>query len=224
MMKLKRMTAWAILLVTAPLLGLFLINSIVTSAASPYIVSVEDAPQAEAILVLGARVYPNDSVSSMLGDRLDVGLELMDAGKADRFIVSGDHGQTDYDEVNTMRRYLEQRNVEPQHIFMDHAGFSTYESMYRAKDIFKAQKIIIVTQQYHLMRAVYTARQMGLDAYGVASDKQQYAGMPRYEAREVLARNKDFAYVHLFKPKPTYLGDPIPVNSSDGRLTSDGKP
>ncbi|WP_282938254.1 ElyC/SanA/YdcF family protein [Paenibacillus sp. RC67] len=224
MMKLKRMLLGVILLITAPLLCLFLINSIVKSAASPYIVSVADAPQAEAILVLGARVYPNDSVSSMLGDRLDVGLELRAAGKSDRFIVSGDHGQTDYDEVNTMRRYLEQRNVAPQNIFMDHAGFSTYESLYRAKDIFKAHKIVIVTQQYHLMRAVYTARQMGLDAYGVASDKQQYAGMPRYEMREVLARNKDFVYVHLLKPKPTYLGESIPVNSSDGRLTSDGKP
>ncbi len=223
MMKFKRKLAAILLLLAAPLVFLFLINSAVKSAASPYIVSVEVAPQAEAILVLGARVYPNGSVSSMLGDRLDVALELKDAGKANRFIVSGDHGQTDYDEVNTMRRYLEQRKVEPQHIFMDHAGFSTYESLYRAKDIFKAHKIIIVTQQYHLMRAVYTARQMGLDAYGVASDKQMYAGMPRYETREVLARNKDFIYVHLLKPKPTYLGEPIPVITSDGRMTSDGK-
>ncbi|WP_028552291.1 SanA/YdcF family protein [Paenibacillus sp. UNC451MF] len=222
-MKFKRKLAAILLLLAAPLVFLFLINSAVKSAASPYIVSVEVAPQAEAILVLGARVYPNGSVSSMLGDRLDVALELKDAGKANRFIVSGDHGQTDYDEVNTMRRYLEQRKVEPQHIFMDHAGFSTYESLYRAKDIFKAHKIIIVTQQYHLMRAVYTARQMGLDAYGVASDKQMYAGMPRYETREVLARNKDFIYVHLLKPKPTYLGEPIPVITSDGRMTSDGK-
>ncbi|WP_079911100.1 vancomycin high temperature exclusion protein [Paenibacillus sp. 32352] len=223
MMKLKWKLTAVIVLIAAPIFTVFTINSIVKSSAAPYIVSVEEAPKAEAILVLGARVYPNGSVSSMLGDRLDAALELKEAGKADRFIVSGDHGRMDYDEVNTMRRYLEQRNVEPEHIFMDHAGFSTYESMYRAKDIFQAKKVVIVTQEYHLMRAVYTARQMGLDAYGVASDRQQYAGMPRYETREVLARNKDFLYVNLLKPKPTYLGDPIPVMTSDGRITSDGK-
>jgi SanA protein len=110
--------------------------------------------------------------------------------------------------------------VKAEHIFMDHAGFSTYESMYRARDIFQAKKIVIVTQHYHLMRAVYAARQMGLDAYGVASDIQTYPKMAQYEAREVLARNKDFVYLHLLKPKPRYLGEPIPL-TSDGRLTAD---
>ncbi|UQZ84849.1 vancomycin high temperature exclusion protein [Paenibacillus konkukensis] len=219
----KKVLLLLILLLAAPVACALGINAYVQSAAAPYIVGVQDAPEADAILVLGARVYPDGSVSSMLNDRLEVGLELHKAGKASKFIVSGDHGQITYDEVNTMRRFLEQRNIPAQHIFMDHAGFSTYESMYRARDIFQTKKLLIVTQQYHLMRAVYEARQMGLDAYGVASDKQRYAGMPRYEAREVLARNKDFLYVHLLKPKPTYLGDPIPVSSADGRETLDGK-
>ncbi|NHN31995.1 SanA/YdcF family protein [Paenibacillus agricola] len=197
------------------------INAHVQEAALPYIYSQQHAPAADAILVLGARVYSNGAVSPILGDRLEVALELKDAGKASRFIVSGDHGQTDYDEVNAMRRFLEQREVLPQDIFMDHAGFSTYESMYRARDIFKAKKVLIVTQQYHLMRAVYTARAMGLDAYGVASDKQDYAFMEHNERREVLARIKDYAFVHLLQPKPTYLGDAIPL-TSDGRLTADG--
>ncbi|ULL19562.1 hypothetical protein DVH26_01435 [Paenibacillus sp. H1-7] len=209
-----------ILVVTISLLCLFGMNAIVKTAASPYILSVEDAPQADAILVLGARVYADGSVSKILNDRLEVALELNRASKSDKFIVSGDHGQIDYDEVNTMRRFLQERNVEPQHIFMDHAGFSTYESMYRARDIFQAQKVLIVTQEYHLLRAVYTARQLGLDAYGVASDKQLYQGMPRYELRELLARAKDFIFVHLLKPEPTYLGEPIPV-SGDGRATFD---
>jgi SanA protein len=211
-----------ILLIAAPALLMLSINAHVKSEASKYIVSLADAPQADAILVLGAKVQPDGTVSEILGDRLKTALELKDAGKSNHFIVSGDHGRTAYDEVNAMRNYLERGNVQPEHIFMDHAGFSTYESMYRARDIFKANKVLIVTQQYHLMRAVYTARQMGLDAYGVASDKQLYAKMAQYQVREVLARNKDFAFVQLFKPKPTYLGTPIPI-TSDGRLTADGK-
>lgn len=203
------------LICIAPLLGLYGMNEAVKTEASRYIVSPENAPQADAILVLGARVYSNGSVSSILNDRLETALELAQAGKSDRFIVSGDHGQIEYDEVNTMRSFLEARQIPREHIFMDHAGFSTYESMYRARDIFQ-----IVTQQYHLMRAVYTARQMGLEAYGIASDKQSYPGMPRYELREVLARSKDFVWLHLLKPKPTYLGDPIPI-TGDGRLTAD---
>ncbi|MCR8636169.1 SanA/YdcF family protein [Paenibacillus radicis (ex Xue et al. 2023)] len=216
----KRKLLALILILAAPFLVVFGIDAHVKSEASKYIVNLEEAPKADAILVLGARVYPNGSVSEILSDRLKVALELQDAGKSDTFIVSGDHGKIDYDEVNAMRSFLEQHNVLSEHIFMDHAGFSTYESIYRARDIFKTQKILIVTQQYHLMRAVYAARQMGLDAYGVASDKQVYAKMAYNQAREVLARNKDFAYLHLLKPKPTYLGDPIPI-TSDGRLTAD---
>jgi len=216
----KQMIVGFLLAVPIAALGLFGVNAAVKSEASKYITSVEDAPRADAILVLGARVYPNGSVSSILNDRLETALELERAGKSDRFIVSGDHGQVEYDEVNTMRSFLEERHIPRQHIFMDHAGFSTYESMYRARDIFQVRKVLIVTQQYHLMRAVYAARRMGLDAYGIASDKQSYRGMARFEAREVLARAKDFALVNVFKPKPTYLGDTIPI-SGDGRLTAD---
>jgi SanA protein len=214
----KLLALIAIILIA--LFGVRGINTHVQEEALPYIYSQQNAPTADAILVLGARVYSNGMVSPMLGDRLKVALELRDAGKASRFIVSGDHGQKDYDEVNAMRRFLEQENVQPQDIFMDHAGFSTYESMYRARDIFKAEKILIVTQQYHLMRAVYTARALGLDAYGVASDKQVYASMKHNERREVLARIKDYVFAML-QPKPTYLGDAIPL-TSDGRLTADG--
>lgn len=210
-----------IFMILTSLIGMMVINAHVQEEALPYIYSQQDAPTADAILVLGARVYSDGTVSPILGDRLKVAMELKDAGKASRFIVSGDHGRTDYDEVNAMRHFLEQRDVQPQDIFMDHAGFSTYESMYRARDIFKAEKVLIVTQQYHLMRAVYTARAMGLDAYGVASDKQAYAYMEHNERREVLARIKDYAFVNLLKPKPTYLGDTIPL-TSDGRLTADG--
>ncbi|TDF92176.1 SanA/YdcF family protein [Paenibacillus piri] len=216
----KRKRRALILLLIIPIALVFGIDAHVRTQASNYIVSPGDAPQADAILVLGARVYPDGNVSPILGDRLQVALELEQSGKSDTFIVSGDHGQVSYDEVNAMRTFLEARNVKPERIFMDHAGFSTYESMYRARDIFQARKIIIVTQQYHLMRAVYAARQLGLDAYGVASDKQAYTKMAYNQTREVLARNKDFMYLHVLRPKPTYLGEPIPI-TGDGRLTAD---
>lgn len=106
-------------------------------------------------------------------------------------------------------------------IFMDHAGFSTYESLYRARDIFQVKKVIIVTQEYHLMRAVFIARELGVEAYGVASDKHDYGQvMGLYKVREIAARNKDFLMAKIIKPKPTYLGKAIPV-FGDGRATDD---
>jgi vancomycin permeability regulator SanA len=212
-------------LLTLALVGLLYIlavNRHIVREGSKFVVQPENAPQADAILILGARVFPDGGVSVMLGDRLQVGLQLYQAGKANRILVSGDHGRTNYDEVNTMKNYLKERGVPGDAVFMDHAGFSTYESMYRARDIFRVHKVIIVTQRYHLLRAVYSARQMGLEAYGVASDLQRYPGIERFELREVLARNKDFLWVNVWRPKPTYLGDSIPVWGS-GAQTDDKK-
>lgn len=174
---------------------------------------------ADCILVLGAGVKSDGTPSNMLEDRLIQGISLYKSNASDRLLMSGDHGRKDYDEVNTMKKFAMNLSVPSQHIFMDHAGFSTYESMYRARDIFKAKKIIIVTQEYHLYRALYIARGLGLDAYGVSSDLRPYSGQTYRDARELLARTKDFLTV-LAKPKPTYLGDAIPVNGN-GDTTND---
>lgn len=200
---------------------MLIINQTVKSVGSKYIVSSSEVANADAIMVLGAYVYPNGTVSAMLNDRLTVGYELYVQGKAPKLIVSGDHGRTDYDEVNSMKSFLKDKGVPNKDVFMDHAGFSTYESMYRARDIFKVQKVIIVTQGYHLMRAVYVARALGMDAYGVASDRRDYGqAMKMYKLREIAARNKDFLWANVFKPKPTFLGDEIPV-FGDGKATDD---
>ena len=135
------------------------------------------------------------------------GIELYWAGASDRLLMSGDHGSDDYDEVNTMKTFAMERDVPSEHIFMDHAGFSTYESMYRARDIFKVKKTVVVTQEFHLYRALYIANKLGLDAYGVASNPRAYAGQEYREIREMLARIKDFFTV-LFQPEPTYLESP----------------
>ena len=133
--------------------------------------------------------------------------------------MSGDHGSDNYDEVNVMKRFAIEKGVKSEDIFMDHAGFSTYDSMYRAKDIFEAKKIVIVTQKYHMYRAIYIAEQLGIEAYGVNSDPRAYAGQTMREVREILARDKDW-FKCIIKPKPTYLGETIPV-SGNGDATND---
>lgn len=209
------------LLLVAAICGILAINQYVKYLGSKYIVGSRDVPEGNVILVLGAYVEPDGSVSPMLNDRLVEAAELYKLGKAPKVLVSGDHGRKDYDEVNAMRTFLQNKSIPPEDIFMDHAGFSTYESIYRAKDIFQVHKVIIVTQQYHLMRAVFIARALGLDAYGVASDLQNYGEvMTAYKLREIAARNKDFFISELIKPKPTFLGQAIPV-TGDGRVTDD---
>ena len=172
----------------------------------------------DCILVLGAGVR-GESPSSMLQDRLNQAIELYKKGLAPKILMSGDHGTTGYDEVNVMKKYAVEKGVPSEDIFMDHAGFSTYESLYRTRDIFKAEKILIVTQKYHLYRALYISRSLGLTSVGVPSDPRQYVGRTYRELREILARNKDFVYC-IFKPLPTYLGEAIPV-SGNGNLTND---
>jgi SanA protein len=199
----------------------FWVNGYVQKAGSRNITAAEEAPQADAILILGARVFADGNVSLMLRDRLMVGLELYGLGKAEKILVSGDHGQRTYDEVNTMKDFLQDNGVPSADIFMDHAGFSTYESLYRARDIFQAKKVLIVTQKYHLMRALFIARELGLEAYGVAADKHIYQGvMFKNELREIAARNKDFIVAKFLHPEPTYLGDIIPL-TGDGSVTDD---
>lgn len=174
----------------------------------------------DCIIILGAGVW-GDKPSPMLEDRLIEGIKLYKNNTSNKIIMSGDHGREEYDEVNTMKIYAIEKGIPSENIFMDHAGFSTYESIYRAKEIFGAKKVVIVTQKYHLYRALYIANRLGIEAYGVGSDPRQYEGATRRELREILARNKDFIKC-IFKPEPTYLGDTIPV-SGNGDVTNDGK-
>ena len=169
-------------------------------------------------MVLGCGVDDYGNPKLLLRDRLDCGVELYKAGAAPKMLMSGDHGRVTYDEVNAMKTYANERGVSSPDVFMDHAGFSTYESMYRARDVFDVDSIIIVTQEYHLYRAVYDARRLGLNAYGVACDPREYYGQIWMDTRELLARCKDYLYC-IFQPEPTYLGDVIPI-SGDGNLTA----
>lgn len=121
----------------------------------------------------------------MLEDRLLQAIHLYEQGASGKLLVSGDHGRADYDEVNVMKQFAMDRGIPSENVFMDHAGFSTYESLYRARDIFEAKRVLIVTQEYHLSRALYVAQKLGLDAQGVAADLRSYGGQTYREMREV---------------------------------------
>lgn len=214
-----------IILILCALIGIMMlsINFYVVNKTKSKIVTEKQAKELEnvdCILVLGAGIW-GDKPSPMLEDRLLQGITLYNNQTSSKIIMSGDHGKEEYDEVNVMKDFAIEKGVKSEDIFMDHAGFSTYDSVYRAKEIFKAQKIIIVTQKYHLHRALYVAEKLGIEAYGVASNPREYRGQVVRELREVLARDKDF-FKCIIKPEPTYLGDTIPV-SGNGDATNDKK-
>ena len=198
------------------------LNAQVIGATNDKILSTEQAAQlgnVDCILVLGCKVHEDGNPSHMLEDRLKRGVALYKGGAAPKILMSGDHGQEEYDEVNAMKKYAMDAGIPSEDVFMDHAGFSTYESMYRAKEVFGAKKIIIVTQEYHLYRAIYAAERMGMEAYGVNADYRTYSGQLMRDVREVLARVKDWLTAEC-KPLPTYLGEQIDIGGN-GDVTND---
>ncbi|MDD3504794.1 MAG: ElyC/SanA/YdcF family protein [Eubacteriales bacterium] len=184
-----------------------------------YVVSTVPRDNYDAALVLGCGVYNNEYPSPLLRERLDAAVELFHEGVVNKLIMSGDHGQDNYNEVAVMKQYAIDEGVPSEAIFMDHAGFSTYESVFRARDIFMADSVLIVSQEYHVYRALYVAEALGLEAYAVSADKTRLSGQTARDLREILARNKDFIF-SIIKPEPTYLGEPISLDQS-GDITND---
>ena len=208
-------------LILLSIVGILTVNFYVVLSTKSRIISIDEAKDltdVDCILVLGAGVYGNKP-RPMLEDRILTGIELYNNGVAKKIIMSGDHGQEDYDEVNVMKSYAIDEGINSSDIFMDHAGFSTYDSIYRLKEIFEVDKVVIVTQEYHLYRALYIAKNLGIEAYGVSSNLRDYPGQLKREVREILARDKDLVKV-IFKPQSTYVGEVIPV-TGDGNITND---
>lgn len=187
-------------------------DAYVKNSVKDKIISAEEAVniKADCILVLGAGVRSDGSPSPMLEDRLVQGIDLYEMGASGKLLMSGDNTKEYYDEVNTMKSYALGKGIVSEDIFMDHAGISTYDSIYRAKEIFHVQKIIIVTQKYHLYRALYISDSLGLDAYGVSANPKIYAGQSYRDFREIIARVKDFLKC-IYKPPSSILGEVIPV-------------
>lgn len=215
--KRKKKVIWtsALILLVLALAAPLTVSAYMKSSMEKYLITGEEAPAlgADCILVLGAGLKADGTPNYMLQDRLDKGIELYREGAAPKLLLSGDNGQAEYDEVNAMKDYVLRAGIPSEDIFMDHAGFSTYESMYRTRDIFLVKKAIIITQRYHQYRALYAARGLGIDSYGVVSESRIYAGQMYRDIREILARDKDFFKV-MVKAKPTYLGETIPIRGS----------
>lgn len=210
----------ALLAVGTPVLLLALPNAWIVRAAAPYIGSIDGLPHCQVAVVLGAGLRPSGEPSPVLADRLEAGIELYRAGRVDKLLLSGDHGQHTYDEVNAMRRHMVDAGIPPDDVFLDHAGFRTFDTMYRARDVFGVERAIVVTQRFHLARSVYTARALGIEAWGYAADRRRYAYARRNALREILARARAFLDLHLRSTRPRYLGPPIPI-TGDGRATWD---
>jgi len=197
-----------------------LINLIVYYKSKEYCYSrISEVPVSYTAIVLGAKVHSPGKPSYILQDRLDAALDLYQAGKIKRFLLTGDHGQSNYDEVNTMKAYLLDKGVDTRDVFLDHAGFDTYNSMVRAKQVFQVTDAIVVTQDFHLPRAVYLARAKGLNAFGLASDRREYRTINYLRFRELSARIKAFGEV-LINKEPVFLGTPIPI-TGDSKLSYD---
>jgi SanA protein len=182
--------------------------------ASRYVVnSPEVAPEADVALVLGASVQGKNDLSPILKDRADMAIALYKTHKVSKILVSGDNGALDYDEVTPVRKYLVQEGVAPADIFLDHAGFDTYSSMYRALNVFEVHSMLVVSQPFHLPRAVFIARELGIDAYGVSSGEGDFFNT----MREIPASDKALADI-VFERYPKYLGPQEPI-SGDGQTT-----
>ena len=199
----------------------FFINIYMIESTKDMIINVDDKrniKDVDAIVVLGCKAY-DDYPSLMLQYRLNKGIEVYNELNS-KLLLTGDHGKKDYDEVNVMKKYVLSSGIDENDIFLDHAGFNTYDSLYRVKEVFNAKKIVIITQKYHLYRALYIAHALNLEAYGIIADDIPYKSiMLKNEIREVLSRDKNFFKV-IFKPKSKYLGEKINLDDS-GVITQD---
>lgn len=214
----------AVVFLCLSIIGIIALTAIsrhIVSRIRSRIISPEEAARLQdidCIIVLGCGVRPDNTPSHMLEDRLKTGISLYGSQVAPKLLMSGDHGRKDYDEVNVMKNFAMKNGIASSDIFMDHAGFSSYETVYRAKEIFKVKRAIIVTQEYHLYRTLYLAEALGIEAYGVSADLRTYRGQFGRDLRELLARSKDFISART-KPEPKYLGESIPING-DGDITN----
>lgn len=208
----------------ACVLSVLAINCYMIACTKDFIFhDASQVPSRRCAMILGARVYQSGALSQVVRDRAESAIELYRRGLVDKVLISGDHGQVSYDEVNAIKNYIKTtHHIPDQDLFMDHAGFSTYESMYRGRDVFLVEDVAIVSQAFHLPRAVYIARKLGLDGVGYAATEiQPFSRETRlgWHLRESLARVKSFFLV-AFGVQPTYLGESIPI-TGDGRASWD---
>lgn len=203
-----RLGALLLLGATATIWGL---ARLVGRAEQGRVFAVAEAPPRQVALVFGAGVFPDGALSAPLADRVSVAVELYQKGKVRKLLMSGDNSRRTYDESTAMKQYAVSLGVPAEDVVLDYAGFHTYDSCYRAQAVFDIRSAVLVTQRFHLARALFTCTGLGVDAVGVAADQQRYQRALWYRVREELARARAYLQVRLTHPKPRFLGPKIQV-------------
>lgn len=199
----------ATLAVLAAIAVFVCINAAMVTAERKYMYeTIETTPERVVVIVPGAAVLRSGALSAVFLDRADAAIELYKAGKAKKILVSGDNSTDEHNEVDPARKYLVSQGIPEGDVYLDHAGFDTYSTMYRAREIFAVRSAIIATQSFHLPRSLYLAHSLGLDAVGYRADNVHL--LPRNEVRESLARIKAVLDVWMSR-SPKFLGEPIPI-------------
>lgn len=211
-MKLKKIFRYIVYTVLILILCIVLTNIFIHILSKTYIYkSVDQVPESETALILGASVYSDGELSGIFKSRVDKAIDLYKAGKVSKILASGDNSSVYHNEVNPVRDYLLAKGIPDKDIFLDHAGFDTYSTMYRARDIFQVSSVIVVTQNFHLPRSIFIARVLGLKAYGIVADK---AFIPIHNyIREIFADEKALIDLVLHR-KPKFLGETIPITGT----------
>jgi SanA protein len=180
--------------------------------------SMNALPHTQVALVLGASVTAEGALSPVLKERADEAISLYEAGKVDKILVTGDNATLSHDEVDPVGKYMVALGIPKEDIFLDHAGFDTYSSMYRARDVFEVQSMTIVSQPFHLPRAVFIAHALGLTAYGAgAGNGELYV----YNSLREIPSSVKAVYDIIFARVPKYLGQQYPIEG-DGEATWGG--
>lgn len=218
--RVRRVRWWRVMLglLLAPVFFLMIVAGLrlyAVLATQSRIYTVETVPENRVAIIFGALVHPSGRPSHMLADRVATGAELYHTGKVDFLLLSGDNGTVEYNEPEAMRDLALDLGVPDEALVLDYAGFRTYDTCYRARDVFQVESAILVTQQFHLPRALLTCDGLGLHVVGVAADEQRPQGyklssMVRSQIREIPATSLA-AFDLIRGRKPKFLGDPIPI-------------
>lgn len=172
----------------------------------------ESIPAKPVAVVFGAGYWPNGVLSNILVDRVEMAVRLYEAGRVEKLLFSGDNRVVEYNEPAKMLEYALARGVPREDIVLDYAGRRTYDTCYRARDIFQVREVILVTQRYHLPRALLICENLGLDAVGIQADRLSYIRIFWYWVREIPALWQAWFDVHIRHPLPV-LGEPLPIFS-----------
>jgi SanA protein len=181
--------------------------------------SIKRFPKNDVGIIFGAGINGSQP-SKYLKDRLDAGILLWKAKRINKILLSGDNGRDEYDELTVMKNYCFNHGVDTTKIFIDYAGFDTYSTMYRAKHIFKIKKATLISQEYHLNRAIYIGNQLGIKSVGYSANKGEYLGYNYVRFREYGSIFKSFFDV-LRNRQPRFLGGEININGESNYSKED---